>query len=444
MFEGIFITIINMSIIGGLAIMLVLIVRPFLLKAPKVFSYCLWAVVFFRLVVPFSISGAFSLIPINKEPIATNIAQMEGEIIHTGYTNIDYNAMMWLTDVAIPDGTNVLPGVIASLEIAWLIGVLVMIVFGVLSLIRLIGKLRQATNLKDNIYQSDCVDTPFVLGIFHPRIYLPSTLSESELAHILFHEQNHIRRGDHIVRIISYFALCIHWFNPLVWIAFWASNKDMEMSNDEAVIRKMGESIKKDYASSLLTLSTERRRAAPVPLAFGESDPKRRIKNVISYKKPVLWVVVASIIFVAAMSIGLLLSSEKNEPLYNSYEPGTTGYEIIDTLNSIKDPDDRKMVEGLFFTSAWDGDTSESPDVAVNQDVEMEKMLAEMKRLAAFSGDALHQEISKVIEESIIKDLADPNIWLNRYFVETYVKAYCSEYYDRLIQQIEDNEEQYP
>ena len=441
MLQGIFITIVNMSIIGGLAILLVLIVRLLLLKAPKVFSYCLWAVVLYRLVVPFSIISPFSLIPINQEPISTNIAEMQGQLINTGYIRVDYNVTSWLMGVAIPEGTNVLPGIIASLEIVWLIGVLAMVTFGVFSLIRLKGKLRQATNLTDNIYQSDCVDTPFVLGIFHPRIYLPSTLNKSELAYILFHEQNHIRRGDHIVRMISYFALCVHWFNPLVWIAFWASSKDMEMANDEAVIRKMGESIKKEYSSSLLALSTGWRKTSPVPLAFGEADPKHRIKNVINYKKPALWVAVASIIFVVAVSAGMFISAEKTDLLYNTATPGTTAYKIIDTMNSIKNTDDREKISALYVTSysGWTGSESSEPVVEPSE----EEVLAMVKALSALSGDALDQEIARQITETIINNIDNPNIQGEREYVEYYVKNYIPEYYDRLIKLVEDKEALY-
>jgi beta-lactamase regulating signal transducer with metallopeptidase domain len=440
MLEGIFITIVDMSIIGGLAILLVLVVRLFLMKAPKVFSYCLWAVVLYRLVVPFSFTGPFSLIPMNKEPISMNVAQMTGVLINTGYTNVDHNVTAWLLNVAYPGDTNILPGIIASLEIAWLIGVFAMIVFGVLSLIRLRSKLRRAINLSDNIYQSDAVDTPFVLGIFRPRIYLPSTLNESELAYILFHEQNHIRRGDHIIRMISYFTLCIHWFNPLVWIAFWASSKDMEMANDEAVVRKMGESIKKDYSSSLLALSTGRRKTSPVPLAFGEADPKHRIKNIINYKKPALWVAVASIIFVIAVTTGMFLSSERNELLYNSYAPGTTEHQFIDILNSIKNPDDRMKVTTLLSTSAFGiGNSSENPDLATPT-VSDEEWIHTAQRLAALSADALDQEIARQIKDTIVKNIDNPNVQWSRLFVETYVKKYAPEYYDRLIKAVETNE----
>jgi hypothetical protein len=159
------------------------------------------------------------------------------------------------------------------------------------------------------------VDTPFVLGIIKPKIYLPVGLNETEREYILLHEQNHIHRGDHIIRIVSYLALCIHWFNPLVWIAFRASGKDMEMANDESVIRRKGESIKKDYSSSLLALSTGRRGVSPVPLAFGEEDPKRRIKNIINYKRPVTWIVVAALLIVIGITAGLLMNRSHEGPM---------------------------------------------------------------------------------------------------------------------------------
>ena len=156
---------------------------------------------------------------------------------------------------------------------------------------------------KDNIYLAEHLDTPFVMGIIRPKIYLPASLTGDEKKYILLHEKMHIRRLDHVIKVVSFFVLCLHWFNPLVWIAFFVSGGDMEMSCDEAVIKELGRGIKKEYSSSLLTLATGRRIIGVTPLAFGEGDTKGRIKNILNYKKPALWVVALSLIIVTVFGI---------------------------------------------------------------------------------------------------------------------------------------------
>lgn len=153
-------------------------------------------------------------------------------------------------------------------------------------LLQLTKKLKNAVHDRDNIYLSDQIDTAFVLGAFRPKIYLPSYLGDTQRDYILLHEQTHIRRLDHMVKLAGFFVLLLHWFNPLVWIAFYASGKDMEMSCDEAVVKKLGNGVKKDYSTSLLSLATGRKIVGGTPLAFGEGDTRGRIKNVLNYKKP--------------------------------------------------------------------------------------------------------------------------------------------------------------
>lgn len=157
----------------------------------------------------------------------------------------------------------------------------------------------------DNIYQSHDVATPFVLGLFQPKIYVPTSLSDAEKNYVVLHEQTHIKRFDHMIRLISYLALCIHWFNPLVWIAFCLSGKDMEMSCDESVINQLGHSVKKDYAQSLLSLATGRRDLIMTPLFFGKGDTKRRIKNILNYEKPRFWGGVLLVVLLIITAIGL-------------------------------------------------------------------------------------------------------------------------------------------
>jgi beta-lactamase regulating signal transducer with metallopeptidase domain len=151
-------------------------------------------------------------------------------------------------------------------------GMAVLLIYSIISLVKLQKRLRHAAHEKDNIYIAEHLDTPFVMGFMRPKIYLPASLSEGEKRCILLHERMHIRRFDHVIKIVSFFVLCLHWFNPLVWIAFLISGKDMEMSCDEAVIKELGGDVKKEYSSSLLALATGRRIIGGSPLAFGEGD----------------------------------------------------------------------------------------------------------------------------------------------------------------------------
>ena len=151
---------------------------------------------------------------------------------------------------------------------------LVMVLYAMVSYIRLRRKLITASLLRDNIYLADEIAFPFVMGLLRPKIYLPSSMAEQEQPYILMHEQHHIRRRDPVIKALAFLALCIHWFNPLVWVAFIMAGKDMEMSCDEAVVRKMGTGILADYTASLLSLATGKHIIAGMPLAFGEGDTK--------------------------------------------------------------------------------------------------------------------------------------------------------------------------
>jgi len=319
MLEKIFLQILNMSFVGGFVILLILVARIILKKAPKIFSYSLWAVALFRLVFPFSFESIISLIPVNTEPISNDILNTQIPQVSTGIANVDY-----YVNASIPGGNiyeSVYPMQFWSYigSVLWIAGILVLLTYSLISLFRLKRKLENAVYEKDNIYLSNVIDTPFVLGIIHPKIYLPISLSKSERDYILLHEQTHIKRFDHVFRIISYLVLCIHWFNPVIWIAFYVSGKDMEMSCDESVIRKMGEGIKKDYSSSLLSLATGKRRLVATPLAFGEGDTKGRIRNVMNYKKPMFWVIIIALIGIVIFSFGLLSNPKQAASTVEDY-----------------------------------------------------------------------------------------------------------------------------
>ena len=313
MIEQLFLQILNMSIIGGIVILFILVSRLFLKKVPKIFSYILWSVALLRLLVPFSFESMLSLIPINPRPISNEslyVAQTNIGVISGQEITISPN----LTTANIAEPVNPMQTFISIGAMLWIAGIFLLLIYSLFTLYRLKGRLASSVHEKDNIYISHEIDMPFVLGLIRPKIYLPVSLSESERDYIVLHEQTHIKRFDHVFRIIGYLALLVHWFNPLVWIAFHVSGKDMEMSCDESVIKAFGDKVKSDYSISLLSLATGRRNIGVTPLAFGEGDTKGRVKNVMNYKKPMFWVIIIALIFVIVLSFGLL-ANPKNEGL---------------------------------------------------------------------------------------------------------------------------------
>ncbi|MHA5218766.1 M56 family metallopeptidase [Dysosmobacter sp. Phy] len=209
--------------------------------------------------------------------------------------------MMDTTELIKIPTADPLEAPMAIATIVWLTGAAAMVLYGAVSLVRLRQRLVGAVPLERGVYLADHIDTPFVLGLFRPKIYLPSALPEGERGYILLHERNHIRRLDHAVKLLAFLALCIHWFNPLVWLMFVLLGRDMEMSCDEAVMRKLGEAVRADYSASLLRLATGRKIIAGAPLAFGEGDTRDRVVNVLKWKRPRLWAVLAGAVVCAAV-----------------------------------------------------------------------------------------------------------------------------------------------
>lgn len=316
--DKLFLGIINMSITSTYVILFIIIIRFFLKKAPKIYSYSLWSVVLLRLTIPFSFHSVFSLIRFNTKPIPADIIYTQTPQINSGITAID---RVVNSSLPIPvTGTSVNPMQIwiGLGETIWILGLVGLVIYSIVTTIRLYKRLKPSVNTSNNIYESTSIESPFVFGLINPRIYLPKDLSEMEREYIIKHEETHIERNDHIIKFIAFIVVSIHWFNPLVWLAFFLMTEDMELSCDEKVIKELGNGIKKDYSNSLLSLSTGRRIIGGSPIAFGENNTKGRIKNVLNYKKPEFWVSIVGIVVLVAVSIGLL--SNPKESITNSID----------------------------------------------------------------------------------------------------------------------------
>ncbi len=310
--DKLFLAILNMSLTGAFVILAICLARLPLKKAPKIISYVLWAVAGFRLLVPFSIEGVFSLIPFNAQIIPSDIAMQPIPRIDSGIPAVNHAVSSMLPAGTPTAGINPLQIWTAIGAFVWLIGFVVMVLYGVISFFILKRNMKKAIRLEDNIYEASNIISPFVLGVFKPKIYLPVGLTEKEKGYILLHEQTHIRRRDYIMKFIAYFILCLHWFSPLVWMAFLLMGVDMEMSCDERVLKENGAETRKDYSLSLLSLATDRRIIGGSPLAFGEGGIKERIKNVLNFKKPSRVILILAVVFVAVFSIGFVVNRVNN------------------------------------------------------------------------------------------------------------------------------------
>jgi len=338
MLGKLFLHILNMSFTASFVIVFVLIARLLLKRAPKVFSYVLWSVVLFRLICPFSFESILSPLPAKTTPISQDIVYMQVSKIDTGITAINHTVNAVLPKAKPVASVNPIQIWLFAGELLWLLGILILLLHGLITLWRLKKQLQNASLYQEHIYISQKINTAFVMGVFRPKIYLPANLGATEREYILCHEKTHLKRLDHIFKLISFFVLCIHWFNPLVWIAFFVSGKDMEMSCDEAVIRQLGNAVKKDYSASLLTLATGKKIVGGTPLAFGEGDTKGRVKNVLHYKKPAFWGGIAILAAVILIMVSLMSNPVNDTPflkvdtLYdlNHIDNALYGYLIFD------------------------------------------------------------------------------------------------------------------
>lgn len=303
-----FLKIVNMSISASWLVLVVLIPRFVLKKAPKWVNILLWGIVAIRLICPFSFESALSLIP-SAETFPEKVISGPSFDVQTGITPVDNRINDYLGDryfegVTVP--ANNCNNIMTILTIVWTIGILLLVAYTVISYWRLRRKVDTAVRYKDNIFQSENVKSPFVLGIIKPRIYLPFNMNGQDLEHVVAHEQAHIHRKDHWWKPFGFLLLTIHWFNPLVWLAYVLLCRDIELACDERVIKELGNEQRADYTQALVACSVNRRMIAACPLAFGEVGVKDRVKSVMNYKKPAFWGVVLAVIVCVFVAVCFL------------------------------------------------------------------------------------------------------------------------------------------
>lgn len=306
--ENIFLRFLNISITAGWIVLAVVVLRLLLKKAPKWISCLLWAVVGIRLILPFSIESIFSLIPA-ATTVDPDIVYQASPSVNTGIDAVNSVVNPIISSSFAPN-----PGASANpLQIwtfiaawAWVIGIGIMLIYTLISYIILKTKVGTAVKLDGNIYQSERVTSPFILGVIKPKIYLPFKISEEDIAHVVAHERAHLRRRDHLIKPIAFILLSVYWFNPLMWLGYILLCRDIELACDEKVIRDMEHTEKQEYSKALLDLSVRRISVAACPLAFGEVGVKARIKSVMNYKKPAFWIIIVALIACVVVSVCFL------------------------------------------------------------------------------------------------------------------------------------------
>ena len=318
----VFVRIVEMSLAASIIIIAVLFLRLLLKKAPKWISVLLWGIVAFRLVCPFTIESVLSLMP-SEEVINTEILTHAATEVVTDVEEMPTNTV--ITEKSV-DNLQLVVNIICYV---WIAGVAVMLAYTIFSYWRLKKKIGTAVLLRDDIYQSENVVSPFVLGIIKPKIYLPFNISEQNAENVIAHERAHLSRKDHLWKPFGFLVLTLHWFNPLVWLGYVLLCRDIELACDEKVVENFDNEKKADYSQALLSCSVNRRVISACPLAFGEVGVKNRMKTILNYKKPAFWIVVVSIVLCTVVAVCFLTSPiEKDEKEEQRLETAEDNSEI--------------------------------------------------------------------------------------------------------------------
>lgn len=312
--DDIFLKLVNLSISASWLILAVLVLRVVLKKAPKWVMPLLWGVVALRLVCLFSIESALSLIP-SAETIPSEIVTETREPVLYEQATLDI-----VTNPTLPSAAEVPVGVSRQqaqvdfniYSVLWLAGMAALLVHALVSAGKLKRKLATAILLRDNIYESEFVDSPFVFGVVKPNIYLPMHMDEGTAAYVIAHEHAHLARRDHWWKVLGYLVLALHWFNPLVWVAYILFCRDIELACDEKVVKGLDGAARADYSQALLSCAAPGRAVAACPLAFGEGNIKTRVKSALHYKKPAFWVAAAAVLAVVIVAV-CFLTNPKSE-----------------------------------------------------------------------------------------------------------------------------------
>ena len=389
--ETVFLRIVNIAITASWLVLAVFFLRLALKKAPKWATCLLWGIVALRLILPFSLESALSLIP-STEPILEQSVVTEAPSAQPILPDENQSSTPSVNEkpgssgnpvVTPPSSGSLAPTPQASADpmqivlfvasIVWLCGVLAMLGYGAYSYLRLHRKLRASIRQERKVYLCDNIETPFILGVFRPRIYLPSGISESEIPYVIAHEEAHLKRKDHLWKPLGFLLLSVYWFNPLFWVAYILLCRDIENACDEKVIKNSDNAYRVGYSEALLSCSVHRRSVMACPVAFGEVGVKSRIRAVLHYKKPAFWVILVAIVAIIVTCVCFLTDpvSDKDE---TTTAPSTTETPVTTTPQTENTPLTNTPTTTTTPTTTKAPTTTTTPTTPVNPDAWKEKV----------------------------------------------------------------------
>lgn len=430
----IFIKLLNMSIVAGWLVIAVLLLRLALRKAPRWIFCVLWAFVALRLLIPFSVQSKTSAVP-SVETVPPEIVYTDTPYIHSGLDTFNSVFNPIISDVLSPPETDSVietepketpaKKVIDIAATVWLCGTAGMLVYGLVSYALLKRRVRESVKQDKRIFICDNVSSPFILGAFCPRIYLPSYVSEADAEMVIAHEQAHIKRKDHLWKPFGFLLLSVYWFNPLLWVAYVMFCKDIETACDEKVIKKYGLQIKKQYSEALLNCSVSGKWVTACPVAFGETSVKSRIKGVLNYKKPAFWIIIAAILACIATSVFFLTDPMDAEDDISI--PPWCQTPDDEALISVQLKGERKVYENGYYSSAF------YPEYAIPQfAVTTDNRLLTSEKSEDKGFESAWTEIGTLVKTKLTKsnfdDICTDFEWFHNYSAE-YVRENAQDVY---------------
>lgn len=419
--------ILNSSIAASWLILAVVVLRFLLRKAPKWINVVLWGLVAVRLLFPLSIESAFSLVP-SAQTVPEEILRFEGDKLREpAYLDVISNPN-FSTDVSIELEQTVDRVQLRMMDMTfmWILGVMVLLLYAVISYWSLYRKVRTAVRYQDNIFQSEHVGSPFVLGIIRPRIYLPFHITEQNLKHVVSHEQAHIRHKDHWWKPLGFFLLTVHWFNPLMWLAYVLFCRDIELACDEKVIKELGNEQRADYTQALVACSVKHSMISACPIAFGEVGVKDRVKSIMNYKKPTFWIMLVSVVACVVVAVCFLTNPKEITKEIDLQKLFENRIAVSDNIFSPKEfpflisvdqlLEEKELSEEAIYSRNIGSDGYEY--VYVTNDIKITNINGEMKEVYLFFNDMLVQvtydiPVTEENREMVCQILYDQVIALN-------------------------------
>lgn len=354
--EAVFLELLNMSINASWLVLAVVLLRLVLKDAPKFIRGIMWALVGIRLICPFSFESDFSLIP-SAQTVPPEIIYSQTPAIESGVSVLNQTVNPIISESLAPEaGASVNPVqiVLFVASALWIAGVVAMLAYTLISCLRIHRKVSESIELKDNIWICDHIDTPFIFGVFRPRIFLPSSMNEADMEYVVAHERAHLARRDQLWKPLGFLLLTVYWFNPVIWIAYILLCRDIEMACDEKVIKEMGVQKKKSYSEALINCSVSHKTVAACPLAFGEVSVKSRIESVLNYKKPAFWLVIVAAVSCIVVAVcfltnpsGMKLTELKEDISFENMFDNVERLEIVSGAEGYA-TEEQETIEGVI------------------------------------------------------------------------------------------------